>query len=310
MDGKLWDRLYREVRRACKGLARSRRVGRPPVYGTDEVLMVWAFAALNDWPISTTHDKLKRGTVGWWMRRHWFWPLPLPSVPTLTRRARATDFRWLLRRVLRRLRRFLGLAPTSHVAMDATLLLTGAWSRDPESRWTCHNGKWFRGYALHAICDRSGVLWAWHVTSASVQEMKAARRLIRQLAAVAPGRVEIVLGDPGYDSEPLHGLVRRRLSAQLVAPINRRGGKNEDWRERQPGRNAADRVLQTREGKRLMAERTVIEQWNGWFKGTSHVSMLPYHVRRLRRVRLWVNLKLAVFFVHQLLRRKRLSVAA
>jgi hypothetical protein len=160
------------------------------VYGTDEVLSVWAFAALVDWPISVAHQRLKSGWLEWWMRRYWSWPTRLPSVPTLTRRAKTTDFRWLLRRVLRRLRRLLGLAPTAHVVMDATLLLTGAYSRDRHSRWTCHGGKWFRGYALHGVCDLHGVLWAWHVTSASVQEMKAARRLVRQMACVAGGKVK------------------------------------------------------------------------------------------------------------------------
>jgi len=74
MDGRLWTRLYRHVRWACKGLTHVRRVGRPKVYGTDEVLRVWAFAAWMDWPISVTHDKLKAGAVGWWMRRHWSRP--------------------------------------------------------------------------------------------------------------------------------------------------------------------------------------------------------------------------------------------
>ena len=310
MDGRLWTRLYRQIRRACKALRNRRRAGRPRVYGTDEVLMVWAFAALMDWPISVTYHRLKTGAVGWWMQRHWSWPLRLPSVPTLTRRAKAGDFRWLLRRVLRRLRRLLGLTPTMHVVMDATLLLTGAYSRDPQSRWTCHGGKWFRGYALHSICDRRGLLWAWHVTSANVQEMKVARRLVRQLASSAPAKVKMVIADSGYDSEPLHRLVQRRLNAQLLAPTNLRGAKTDAWRCRQSGRDAADRLLQTREGLVVMNERSVIERWNSWFKGSSNVSMLPYHVRRLHRVRLWINLKLAVFFVHQYLQRNELMTAA
>jgi transposase len=263
-----------------------------------------------DWPISVAHHKLKTGSVGWWMRRHWYWPVHLPSVPTLTRRARAADFRWLLRRVLRRLRRLLGPAPTAHVVMDATLLLTGAYSRDPESRWTCHGGKWFRGYALHAICDNRGLLWAWHVTSANVQEMKVARRLIRQLASSAPGEVKMVIADSGYDSESLHQLVRRRLNARLLAPTNLRGAKTNAWRRRQSGRDAAYRLLRTKEGLAMLDERSVIERWNSWFKGNSNVSMLPYHVRRLHRVRLWINLKLAVFFGHQYLLRKDLVSVA
>jgi len=38
MDGRLWDRLYREIRRLGKSLPVSKRMGRPRLYGTDEVL--------------------------------------------------------------------------------------------------------------------------------------------------------------------------------------------------------------------------------------------------------------------------------
>jgi len=194
--------------------------------------------------------------------------------------------------------------------MDSTFLLAGACSRDPESRWTCHAGKWFRGYALHAICDRTGALWAWRVTSANVQEMKVARRLVRQVATVGTNDVRWMIADSGYDSEPLHQLVRRRLGAQLVAPLNLRGAKTDTWRDRQPGRDACDRLLATPRGAELLTERSMIERWNSWFKGTSNVSMLPYHVRRLNRVRRWIDLKLAVFFVHQYLSKQDLQSVA
>lgn len=309
MDGRLWTQLYREIRRACKGEVLSRRVGRPRVYGTDEILLVWAFAAMNDWPISVARRKLASGVAGWWMRRHWAWPKRMPSVPTLTRRAQDGTFRCLLRRVLRRLRKRLAAAPRGLAVMDATFLLTGSYSRDPESRWTCHGGKWYRGYALHAIVDQQGVLWAWHVTSANVQEMAVARRLIRQLS-LSGGSVDYLITDTGYDSEPLHQLSRRRLDAQLLAPVNLRGAKTERWRERQPGRNASDRLLATPEGQVLSNVRSVIERWNSWFKGTSKTSMLPYHVRRIRRVRRWIDLKLMVFFIHQHLHRNDFADAA
>lgn len=310
MDGRLWTRLYREVRRAGKGLPSARRTGRPRVYGTDEVLAVWAFSALMDWPISVTQHRLARGAAGWWLRRHWRWRTGIPSLATLTRRARASDFRWLLRRLLRRLRRWLRRRPPPGVMMDSTFLLTGPYSRDGESRWSCHGGKWFRGYALHAACDRTGTLWAWHVTSANVQEMKVARRLIRQLATSWPGGIRWVVADSGYDSEPLHQLVRRRLGARLVAPLNLRGGKTDRWRARQPGRDACDRLLATARGAAMLQHRSAIERWASWFKGNSHVGMLPYHVRSLHRVRRWIDLKLAVFFVHQYLLRQELTTAA
>ena len=312
MDGRLWKRLYRAIRRAGKLLLkRSRaRMGRPREYGTQEILAMWVFAALRDLPISRAQLQLRHMPASWWIGMYGVWPLAVPAVSTLTRRARGSDFRWLMRRVLRQLRQTLAADPTPHVVVDATLLLTGAYSRDRESRWTCHGGKWFRGYALHAICDRRGCLWAWHVTSANVQEMKAARRLVRQLAAGSVGRIHLVIGDSGYDSEPLHQLTWRRLQAQLLAPLNLRGAQTDHWRQRQPGRDTADRLLQTARGACWLNERGVIERWNSWFKGSSNVSMLPYHVRTLRRVRRWINLKLMVFFVHQYLQRKDLTPAA
>ena len=42
MDGRLWTRLYREIRRLGKHKPVSGQIGRPRVYGTDEVLSVWA----------------------------------------------------------------------------------------------------------------------------------------------------------------------------------------------------------------------------------------------------------------------------
>jgi hypothetical protein len=312
MDGRLWNRLYREIQRAGKVLVkRSRpRMGRPREYATQEILKVWVFAAWTDLPISQAHWQLRQTPTSWWLRTCGMFAPALASVSTLTRRARSGDFRWLIRYVLRRLRRPLSLHPTPHVVIDGTLMLTGAYSRDAESRWTCHGGKWFRGYALHTICDRNGTLWAWHVTSANVQELKAARRLVRQLAAAGGEGIALVIGDTGYDSEPLHQLVGHRLQAQLLAPVNLRGAKTDDWRQRQLGRAAADRLLQTVQGIRWLDERSVVERWNSWFKGTSRIGMLPYHVRTLRRVRLWINLKLMVFFVHQYLRRKDLTPAA
>ncbi len=310
MDGRLWNKLYREIRHVGKDAPDLPRMGRPREYGTQDILAVWAFSAMMNWPISVTQHRLSQGATGWWLKRYWQWTGKIPCLATLTRRAKASDFRRLLRRLLRRLRRWQGLGPPAHVVIDSTFLLTGSCSRDPESRWACHGGKWFRGYALHVVCDGAGGLWAWHVSSANVQEMKVARRLIRQIAAGQAPNLRWMIADTGYDSERLHRLIDRRLHARLLAPVNRRGAKTEAWRAEQPGRDASDRLLATAEGQALFNQRVAVEHWNSWFKGTSHVSMPPYHARRLNRVRRWVDLKLAVFFVHQHLSRQELKPAA
>jgi len=304
MDGRLWDQLYRQVTRASKALVTRRRAGRPRVYGTDEILLIWAYAAIIDRPISVARNKLLAGEVGWAMRL----PGRIPSLATLTRRARSGEFRWLLRRVLRGLRRKLARRPTALVAMDSTFLLTGPYSRDGESRWSCHGGKWFRGYALHTICDQNGVLWAWHVTSANVQEMKVARRLVRQLAISGP--IRWIMADSGYDSEPLHRLVRRRSGGRLVAQLNQRGASSDAWRSRQPGRAYAAWLLARDRGRRLIDERALMERWYSSFKATSYTSMLPHHARTLRRTRRWVDLKIMVFFAHQSFSQQQLENAA
>ena len=310
MDSRLWDRLYREIRRAHRPEIGPRGRGRPRRYGDDEVLAVWAFAAMMDWSITATHRRLSQPAAREWLRRHWPWPWRLPSLSTLTRRAKTGSFRRLLRRVVRRLRRRLARHPADVVVLDATPLCTGPQSRDPESTWTRHGETWFRGYALHSVCDEAGVVWAHHVTSAHVHELTVARRLVRHMALVDGPGLKVVVADTGYDSEPLHRLVWRRLNVPLLAPLNFRGGPHEGWEQRTPGRAAAHQRLQTAEGQVLLAKRGVIERWHSWFKGLSKVSMLPYHVRRLQRVRRWVDLKLVVFLTHRYLQQHELRPAA
>jgi hypothetical protein len=118
MDGRLWDRLYRTIRRACKPLLNRSRMGRPREYSTGDVMAVWAFAALADLPVYKAQRALRNAAVEYWLKRYWHWPGLVPSVSTLSRRARDSEFRWLLRRVLKRFRRAFRLRPTAHVAMD------------------------------------------------------------------------------------------------------------------------------------------------------------------------------------------------
>ncbi len=64
MDGRLFEVIYNTIRSEYSPLNRPRRAGRPRMYGTDEILLVWAFAVLMNWPISVARRKLLSHAAG------------------------------------------------------------------------------------------------------------------------------------------------------------------------------------------------------------------------------------------------------
>jgi IS5 family transposase len=296
MDGRLWPIVYKEVRRACKAQVPPRRRGHPDQHPLEAVIAVWLFAAMMNWPLSVTHQRLTHGATGWWLRRHFHWRWPIPSLATLSRRAKKPAFRQVLLEVLERCRSPVLDKKVKLAFMDATILLTGFYSHDAQSTWTCHGGKWLRGYALHVILDAARGLRAWAVHSANVQEMKVAQELVQQAAMTGPSEVNTLAADSGYDSEPLHEAVEETLGARLLAPLNRRGGK---CPVRQPHRRASARALRTPQGKTALEQRNELERWLGRLKGYGQLTALPPFIRHLDRVTIWVMLKMVLFLHHE-----------
>jgi transposase len=180
--------------------------------------------------------------------------------------------------------------------MDATILLTGPYSHDSHSTWTCHGGKWLRGYALHVILDVARGLRAWALHPANIQEMKVARELVQQAAVTDVREIKTIAADSGYDSEPLHEMVADKLGARLLAPLNRRGGK---CPVRQPHRRASAEALETIPGKAAFRQRNELERWRGRLKCYGQLAVLPPFIRHPDRVMMWVMLKLILFLNHE-----------
>jgi transposase len=107
-----------------------------------------------------------------------------------------------------------------------------------------------------AICDRHGLPVAVHVASASPHEPHLVpatldARFLREL----PTRL---IGDKGYDSDPLDVQLRRRYGIEMIA-ANRRG-----WRRNQDGR-ALRRAKRRWKIERLFAwlqnSRRLVTRW-------------------------------------------------
>jgi hypothetical protein len=181
---------------------------------------------------------------------------------------------------------FAGLVRT----IDGKPLLVGSHSKDPDAEWGHVRRGWAHGYKLHAIYNgRSPMPSAWEVTALNVAEPQVAARMIPALKQSGG----YILGDSSYDSNPLHDIARatgQQLVAQRKCPQAGIG-----HRRHSPGRLRSIELLQNDFGKELYALREDVERQFGWL--TNHgggLAPLPNWVRRLYRVRLWIQAKLLI----------------
>lgn len=223
-------------------------------------------------------------------------PRQLPSQPTVSRRAKTVEVLRLLAQMERiQPPRPLELAFT----VDAKPLVVGSHSKDPEAAWGHVRRGWGKGYKLHAVYG-SGVLPPqWDVTPLNEPEPTNAAWLVGKLG---PGS-GYLLGDSAFDSNPLHE-VTTGGGRQLLAPRKRPGTGLGHCRQ-SPGRLRSIALLESNNefGRTLFAERDDIERRFG--RLTNHaagLAPLPNWIRRLDRVRLWVQTKLLIHAAYVLLK--------
>lgn len=191
-------------------------------------------------------------------------------------------------------------------AGDRTLIIDGralviAWhSADRDAGYGRGRGGRACGYKLHEIIDSCGNCRRFRVEPLNVAEQTVARDLIDSLSI---GEADVLLADANYDSNELYRRADER-GIQLIADRRHRDAEGLGHRRQHPARLQAIAMLEADRGR--LGPRRLIE---GGFGTQGNVvgglGPLPNHVRGLRRVRLWVGLKIVIDAAHRHRRRCR-----
>jgi len=284
MERELWLRIRALATEVCESIEH------PCVQFSDRwIVLVYAWAVIHDRPT-------------YWACQLTNWPVDLrparlPSQPTMSRRLRTGHVQWALAVMMDQL----GDEPppgddgggssTSSgqglvKSIDGKPLPVGGFSKDHDARRGHGAGQKFRGYKLHALWGLGPVPIAWDVCSAERSEPVEAQRLVPCLRDYG-----YVLGDAAYDSNALYDLAIE-AGHQLIAPKKRPGsglGHGPQSEHRLHGLA----LLETPLGQRLYAKRSEIERRFGNLTSFGGgLSGLPAWVRGIRRVGMWVEMKL------------------
>lgn len=281
MESELYRALYHIVVRlgkthSFKGLQ----------FSDDAIVLTYFWAVLNDRPMS-------------WSCTCRHWPTSIrrrrvPSVSTLSRRLRTSPVQRLINRVEQELRSKFGHHWCKWI--DAKPLPVGGASKDRDATCGWGAGRVVKGYKLHAICDFGCALGTWQVHPMNEREPTIAVDLITQLSGEG-----YLVGDNAYDSNTLYDHAAEH-GYQLIAP-QRKSARGIGKRRHSPHRLRGLELLSKPYGRGLLEARKSIERFFAHlttFPGG--LSPLPAWVRKLPRVRLWVQVKLIIHATRQILK--------
>jgi hypothetical protein len=285
--------LLKEIVAVAKDVVEGRGVR--DTFDDVEIVRVYYWSVLCDRP------------QGWACERR-NWPIwdrrgELPSESTLSRRLRSTRMRRLLDAVEARLTR-----PTASSLIwivDGKSFPIGGASTDRQAGYGRAAGGKAKGYKLHAVVNRNREIKAWRLAPMNKDERVMARRLLRD--ADVQG---YVLADAAYDDNKLHDVCRTRGQLQLLTPRRYRKSKGVGHQRHSPSRL---RCLEMMNGpssfaRQLLEQRDEIERYFGQIVNFGGgLAGLPPWVRSYRRVRRWVQAKLAI---HALRRKLKTTYAA
>lgn len=213
-------------------------------------------------------------------------PKQLPSQSVMSRRLRTTEVQRLMQAIEGR------VAPVNASCwvrlIDGKPLLVGTYSKDPDATWGSVGKSFGKGYKLHALYGPQTTPDVWELAPLNVSEPEVGTRLTLLLKGAG-----YLVGDKSYDSNPMHD-ASLAVGAQLVAE-RKRPTSNLGHRRHSPGRLRCIDLLRSEFGQALHDYRGTIERKFGHL--TNHaggLAPLPSWVRRIHRVRLWVQAKLII----------------
>jgi len=276
--------LFARLCRTLETIPTVRRRPRKSTYTNAQVLVVALWAAIHDRPIS-------------WATRRSSWPFhdrtrALPSSATMSRRLRKPVIAALLDDLIGALR-LTGQGERTLI-IDGRPLAIARHSADPDAAFGRAAGGLGKGYKLHAIVDLLGNCRCFRVEPLNVSEQAAAATLIAQLEDEP---ADTLLADANYDSNTLYELAGHR-GVQMIAARRYKKAKSVGHRRHSEHRLHALTILAN--DPTAMNRRRFIESCFGTQGNViGGLGPLPNHVRRLRRVRLWVAAKLAIDAAHR-----------
>lgn len=280
MDRDTWIVLECAAKIAARRLPKPRRCFE---YSDRQIILLWLWSVM--------HER----AVGWACEREnlprWFRPRRLPSESQLYKRV-ATERFELARRLLHEVLTARGQDDLVNF-IDGKPLVINGYSTDPDAANGIACGKYAFGYKLHARTTSSGFIHEYTVLPLNEGEPNTARLLLDR---VGPGVV--ILADANYDSAPLYQAVADRGARLLTRLKGQHRCKPGRQRRMPAARWEAIELWKAREdlGELAMKTRDTIERTFahlGNFGGG--LGPLPTWVRRLKRVRRWVDAKIAIY---------------
>jgi hypothetical protein len=191
--------------------------------------------------------------------------------------------------------------------VDGKPLVVGVCSKDRDARRGCMGeGKWARGYKVHAMIDATGVVESATVTPLNEGEATVALRLLEPMNLQGV----TVRGDANYDSNKLYDVVAQR-GGRFEAP-RRKPGRGLGHHPQHPHRLQAIAALE-REASTRVAHRNHCNRIEQTFAYLTNLSFglapLPNCVRGLHRVSRWVKAKILLYHLHLSLIRQHKEAA-
>lgn len=280
MERKLWKQMYKVIHQLGK-------THKTPgmTYKDFEIVMIYLWAVLHDRPTEWACHKMN------WDRS--YRPQNFPHPVTMSRRLKHAGVQRFLVALEEHLKDQKEMT-FIHI-VDGKPLGVSRYTKDPDAAWGHGAGGFQKGYKIHVIWGTQAFPEAWDVAPMNVDEPTKARELLPQM--VQPQGY--LLGDGLYDVNKLFAAAAAQ-ELQLITP-RKFPHKGIGKRARHSARLRNIELIATRFGQDLLDWRSTIERSLGQLTNISFgLKGLPNWVRRITRVKRWVQAKLICFGFYRL----------